>query len=34
MKSITVDHVFAVASKAYLERQTQKKPMAKMFKDL
>jgi ADP-heptose:LPS heptosyltransferase len=29
MKSITVDHVLAVASKAYLERQTQKKLVAK-----
>ncbi len=26
MKSITVDHVYAVASKAYLERQKQKEP--------
>lgn len=34
MKSITVDHVFGVASKAYVERQTQKEPVAKMFTDL
>jgi ADP-heptose:LPS heptosyltransferase len=34
MKSITVDHVFAVSSKAYVDRQTQKIPVTKMVKDL
>lgn len=34
MKSITVDHVFGVASKAYVERQKQKEPVTKMFTDL
>jgi ADP-heptose:LPS heptosyltransferase len=34
MKSITVDHVFAVSSKAYVDRQTQKIPLTKMVKDL